>query len=138
MAWAGRLLALNPHDNHGFRAAVVNQLLFDGDDAGVLEIAGKYPDDLQPEIPYGRVLALYRLQRLEEAQDALRAAMEDLPKVARYLTVKRVRTPKLDPRGVLMGGDDQAWLYRDEMRDLWLKTPGAIDWLTQTAKQITE
>ena len=55
-----------------------------------------------------------------------------------YLTANRVRKPKLDPMGVNFGGDDQAWLYREEMRDLWLKTPSAIDWLTQTAKQINE
>jgi len=135
MTWAGRLLALNPHDNHGLRSMVVNQLLVDGDDTGVLEIAGNYPRDAQAEIPYGRVLALYRLQRLEEAQDALYVAMEDLPKVALYLTAKRVRTPKLDPMGVQYGGDDQAWLYRDAMREVWLETPGAIDWLKQVGKR---
>jgi len=118
MAWARRLLALNPDDNHGFRGMIVNQMLIDGDDAGVLEIAGNYPRDIQPEIPYGRVLSLYRLHRLEEAQDAL-----------------RVRTPKLDPKGVLYGGDDQAWFYRDAMRDVWMETAGAIDWLKQAAKQ---
>jgi hypothetical protein len=132
------LLALNPHDNHGFRGTVVNQWLFDGNDESVLEIVKNYPQDAQPEIPYGQVLALYRLQRLEEAQTALGVAMEDLPKVVHYLTAKRVRKPKLDPMGVIFGGDDQAWLYRDEIRDLWLETPGAIDWLTQTAKQINE
>jgi hypothetical protein len=135
MAWARRLLALNPHDNHGIRSVVVNQLLIDRDDSGVLEIAGNYPRDVQPEIPYGRVLALYRLQRLEEAQDALYAAMENLPKVVRYLTAKRVRTPKLDPMGVRYGGDDQAWFYRDAMRDVWMETAGAIDWLKQAVKQ---
>ena len=135
MAWARRLLALNPDDNHGFRGMIVNQMLIDGDDAGVLEIAGNYPRDIQPEIPYGRVLSLYRLHRLEEAQDALYTAMENLPKVVRYLTAKRVRTPKLDPKGVLYGGDDQAWFYRDAMRDVWMETAGAIDWLKQAAKQ---
>jgi tetratricopeptide (TPR) repeat protein len=135
LAWAGRLLALNPHDNHGFRSIVVNQLLIDGDDARVLEIAGNYPRDAHPEVPYGQVLSLYRLQRLEEAQDALCTAMENLPKVARYLTAKRVRTPKLDPMGVKFGGDDQAWLYRDAMREVWLETAGAIDWLKQAAKR---
>jgi hypothetical protein len=37
--------------------------------------------------------------------------------------------------GVQFGGDDQAWLYRDEMRDVWLETAGAIDWLKQAAKR---
>ena len=135
LVWAGRLLAMNPHDNHGFRSVVVNQLLIDGDDAGVLEIAENYPRDVQPEIPYGKVLALFRLQRLEEAQDALYAAMEDLPKVVGYLSAKRVRTPKLDPTGVRYGGDDQAWFYRDAMRDVWMESAGAIDWLKQAAKR---
>jgi len=135
---AQHLLALNPHDNHGFRGIVVNQWLFDGNDESVLDIAKNYPQDAQPEIPYGQVLALYRLQHLKEAQTSLGVAMEGLPKVVHYLTAKRVRTPKLDPMGVIFGGDDQAWLYREEMRNLWLKTPGAIDWLTQTAKQISE
>jgi tetratricopeptide (TPR) repeat protein len=136
MVWARRLLALNPHDNHGIRSIVVNQLLFDGDDAGVLEIAENYPRDAHPEIPYGRVLSLYRLQRLEEAQDALCTAMEGLPKVARYLTAKRVRTPMLDPMGVKYGGDDQAWIYRNAMRDVWMETAGAIDWLKQAIRLI--
>lgn len=135
---AVQMLALNPHDNHGFRGMVVNQWLSDGNDDPVLEIAKNYPQDAQPEIPYGKVLALYRLQRPEEAQAALGAALEDLPKVAHYLTAKRVRKPKLDPMGVTFGGDDQAWLYRAEMRDLWLETPGAIDWLKQAVKRINE
>jgi tetratricopeptide (TPR) repeat protein len=135
ITWASRLLALNPHDNHGLRSLVVNQLLFDGDDAGMLEIAANYPQDAQAEIPYGKVLALYRLQRLEEAQIALHMAMEDLPKIPRFLSARRVRMPKLDPMGVQYGGDDQAWLYRDAMRDVWLETPGAIDWLKKEAKR---
>ncbi len=135
---AQQLLALNPNDNHGFRSIVVNQWLFDGNDESVLEITRNYPQDVQPEIPYGQVLALYRLQRLEEAQTALGVAMKVLPKVAHYLTAKRVRKPKLDPMGVTFGGDDQAWIYRDEMRVLWLETPGAIEWLMRTAKQINE
>jgi hypothetical protein len=40
--------------------------------------------------------------------------------------------------GVQYGGDDQAWLYREAMRDLWLETPGAIDWLKRTAKRPSE
>ena len=135
---AQRLFALNPHDNHGFRSIIVNQHLFDGNDESVLEIAKNYPRDAQPEIPYGKVLALYRLQHLKEAQTALGEAMEDLPKVVHYLIAKRVRKPKLDPMGVTLGGEDQAWLYRDEMRDLWLATPGLVDWLIQAVKQINE
>ena len=132
--WANRLLNLNPDDNHGLRGMVINQLLRDGDDHGALKIAEKYPEDILPDILYGRVLALYRLNRPEEAKKALFAAMDSLPKVSRHLAVARVRKPRIDPMGSIHGGDDQAWLYREEMRDLWLAAPGAIDWLKTSAK----
>lgn len=89
----------------------------------------QYPADLNPDIAYGHVLALYRLGKIDEAGVAIRDAVVDLPKVPRYLSAKRVRKPKLDSFGVRIGGDDQAWLYRQEMRDVWEATPGALDWL---------
>ena len=92
--------------------------------------------DAHPDLPYGKVLALFRQHRLEEAHNALRDAIRNLPKVVRFLTAKRVRKPKLDPTGVTVGGDDQAWLYRRTMYDAWLSTPGALEWLKQAAKRV--
>lgn len=31
--------------------------------------------------------------------------------------------------GIAVGGPDEAWLYRDEMRDTWKDTKGAMNWL---------
>lgn len=138
MEWAKKLLEFNPNDNHGFRSIIVNQVLREGDSYGALNIAEDYPDDTQPDIAYGRVIALFRLSRQDEALEALLAAMEFTPKVPRYLTAKRIRKPKLDPMGVRLGGDDQAWLYREEMRDVWLETPGAIDWLKSATRNSVE
>lgn len=126
---AERILALNPDDNHGLRNMIINDRLRRGDDLGALRLAEEYPADLNPDIAYGHVLALYRLGRIDQAEVAIRDAVVDLPKVPRYLSAKRVRKPKLDSLGVRVGGDDQAWLYRQEMRDVWEATPGAIDWL---------
>lgn len=36
--------------------------------------------------------------------------------------------------GVTVGGNDQAWLYREEMRDVWETSPGALEWLRKTSK----
>ena len=40
----------------------------------------------------------------------------------------------MHPDGVKYGGDDQAWYYREEMRDVWLQTPGVLEWLKNAEK----
>jgi tetratricopeptide (TPR) repeat protein len=126
---AEQVLALNPDDNHGLRNMVINDRLRRGDDLAALRLAEEYPADLNPDIVYGHVLALFRLGRTDEAEAAVRDAIVELPKISRYLIARQVRKPKLDSFGVRVGGDDQAWLYRQEMRDVWQATPGVLDWL---------
>ena len=131
---AQRLIAINPHDNHGFRMIVMNQLIHHDRDEDALELAEKFPNDMNPELAYGKVLALYRLGRLKEAVEALGKSLEYLGKIPGYLIAKRIKKPKLDPGSTMFGGDDQAWYYREEMRDVWQQTPGAMDWLKKTEK----
>jgi len=126
----GRLmLSLNPHDNHGIRAVVMDNLLRSNQDEAALLLAAQYPEDVLVEISYGRALALFRLGKIEAAEVSLDEHCQQFPKVVRYLTAKRVRQPELHEFGVQIGGDDQAWHYRVAMRDVWLNTPGALDWL---------
>ena len=131
-AW---VLELNPNDNHGHRGLVANERLARGDDEGLLALADRYPDDPHPETAFGRVLALYRLGRLDDAQQALCEAARRLPRIPRALTAKRLTQPALQPGQVTLGGADQAWLYRYEMRETWAQTPGALDWLKQAVKR---
>jgi len=130
-AQAEKILSLNPDDNHGLRMMVINARLRRGENDSALALAEQYPDDMNPDISYGMALALYRLGRHEEADIALDDAIASLPKIPRFLAAKRIRKPKLDDFGVRLGGDDQAWLYREEMRDVWEATPGALEWLVQ-------
>jgi len=132
---AQQVLAINPDDNHGLRTLVINALLRAGDDAAALQLARDYPEDGNPEIVYGEVLALYRLGRKGDALLALEDAIQALPKVPRFLTAAKVRKPRIDAFGVRMGGDDQAWIYREEMRDVWQATPGVLHWLQQAASR---
>ena len=131
---AQRLITINPHDNHGFRSIVMNQLIIEGRDEEALKLAQEYPGDMNPEVTYGKVLVLYRLGRQKEAVEELGNALEFLGKIPRYLTAKRIRKPKMHPDGVKYGGDDQAWYYREEMRDIWLQTPGVLEWLKNAEK----
>ena len=123
-------LRLNPGDNHGWRAPLVNALLRAGDDAEALAVIERYPDDLHPEIVYGRVLALYRSGAKGRALTALAEARDRLPEVLDFLVRDKVRRPAMRDDGLLtIGGRDQAWLYREEMRDTWLGTDGAMEML---------
>ena len=131
---AQRLVSINPFDNHGNRTIVMNQLIYQGRDEQALELASRFPGDMNPELAYGEVLALYRLGRQKEAVQALGNALDYLGKIPRYLSAKRIKKPKLHADGVRYGGDDQAWYYREEMRDVWLETPGALEWLKKAVK----
>ena len=128
------MLSLNPHDNHGIRAEVMDNLLRSNQDEAALLLAAQYPEDVLVEITYGRVLALYRLGRIDAAEVSLDEHCQRFPKVVRYLTAKRVRQPELHEFGVQIGGDDQAWHYRVAMRHVWLNTPGALDWLKRRSR----
>ena len=122
-------LRLNPNDNHGVRTTLVNRLLTVGRDADALAIIDRYPKDLQVETAYGRVLARFRLGRPDDAADALREALRHLPLVPPYLLRDLVDKPPIDEFGVGVGGKEQAWLYRVEMRDVWIETDGMGPWL---------
>ncbi|MDO3377953.1 SEC-C metal-binding domain-containing protein [Geoalkalibacter halelectricus] len=128
------MIRLNPHDNHGLRSELMNDLLRRGENEKALELARCYPDDLFAETRYGMLLALYRLGRLHSAQDVAEQAVEKLPLVARFLVRARAKKPKTSGYGISVGGEDQAWLYREEMRDAWQETPGALDWLKKIMK----
>jgi hypothetical protein len=129
---AERLLRLNPDDNHGVRAQLMNLLLRERDDAAALALAERYGDDMFPELLYGKVLALLRLGRDREAAEAAQHAVDALPEVRRYLMRERAAQPQIDPRGVTFGGKDQAWLYRETMRDLWLRHPTGLALVRKT------
>ncbi|MFQ5488391.1 MAG: hypothetical protein ACE5ET_08130, partial [Gammaproteobacteria bacterium] len=127
-----QLIRLNPDDNHGARTLLVNLLLRAGDDAAALELYSRYPDDMHVELPLGAALAHYRRGEHEQARQA--HALN--PHVIRMLIVQRARKPKLDERGITLGGKDQAWIYREAMRDCWRQVPGALDWLQRQSMEI--
>ncbi|HDR46470.1 MAG TPA: methionyl aminopeptidase [Geoalkalibacter subterraneus] len=125
---------INPHDNHGLRRQHINDLLRRGENGRALAITELFPDDVFAETIYGRLLALYRLGRLRSAQPLAEEAIDAYPLVARYLTRARIKKPQVSESGIHIGGEDQAWLYREEMREAWQQAPGALDWLKKIMK----
>ena len=124
-----RLLVLNPRDNHGVRAELMNHYLRRGEDDKALALAHQFPTDVLADLAYGEVLALYRLGQQERAARVLHEAVGRLPRIPRFLLRKRIKRPVLSSAGFTPGGDDQAWLYREAMRDVWEAEPGLLAWM---------
>lgn len=127
-----RLVQLNPHDNQGMRMPLSRRYLEMGRFEEALALAERYPNDL-PEMQYNHALALFALGRTEEAGHVLQKAADDYPKILDALLKARMRRPEIDPFGIRLGGDDEAWLYREAYRQLWERL-GALKWARQLRK----
>jgi hypothetical protein len=123
------LLRLNPNDNHGHRDWMVNHYLRGGADQQALDLAERYPGDFLVPTLFGRALALWRLGRRAEAEEALRAAAADRPRVVQALLAGEMPRPEPEFYGVTVGGEEEAWLYREDMRAVWLEAPEAMEFL---------
>ena len=123
------LIRLNPRDNHGVRAELMNHYLRTGQDQRALDLARRFPEDRLADLAYGEVLALYRLGEQERARAVLGTVMKRLPRIPPYLTRQRIKRPRPNPLGPTPGGEDQAWMYREAMRDVWAAEPGILRWL---------
>lgn len=120
------VLTLNPNDNHGFRETLARLYLQRGDAQAALDVCERYPDDMA-SMQHNRALALYRLDRLKEATEALRAAKREYPEVLRMLLAAKPKQPRLSPHGISVGGKDEAWFYRQGHYEVW-QARGALDW----------
>ncbi|MDN3522168.1 SEC-C domain-containing protein [Halomonas ramblicola] len=131
---AERLLALDDHDSLGLRELVLDQLLRDGRDREALTVSEQAPEG-GTEGPalgllLGRVLALYRLERGDEAEAALATVRRHNPHALKMLCAEHPRpVPGADDGAAEPGSRAEAWQYRTLMRDQWRTTPGALDWL---------
>ncbi len=113
-----RILKLNPNDNQGMRMPLSRRYLEADRFEDALRLADQHPDDL-PEMSYNRVLALYALGHVEKAEKRLQELAGKYPKILDALLKHRIPRPKIDPQGVRLGGDDEAWLYRQDYRETW-------------------
>jgi tetratricopeptide (TPR) repeat protein len=126
------VLTLNPNDNQGLRERLVHVYAGNGRAADALAVCERYPDDILGAVNYGRVLALHQLGRHVDAAAALAQARKRAPRIAKMLIAKRPRMPELQPGLMSVGGEDEAWCYRQSWRSLW-ESSGALDWLRQVS-----
>jgi tetratricopeptide (TPR) repeat protein len=120
------VLTLNPNDNQGFRPRLLRHYLELGRYDDALAFADRYPDDFAP-MRYSRALALFALGRTDEASSVLREAVGAYPKILTWLLKSQPKAPPSGRFGIEIGGDEEAWIYRQQHLGLWQHL-GALDW----------
>ncbi len=124
---AERLLALNPRDNHGLRTDLSRAYLAHNEPDKALALSDRFPDDFCG-MTLNRILALYRLGRLDQGMQTLGDAADDHAVAIRMLLAANPKQPPLSDFGIRFHGKDEAWLYRVAHRPLW-ERDGALEWL---------
>ncbi|PIP79551.1 MAG: hypothetical protein COW84_09295 [Gammaproteobacteria bacterium CG22_combo_CG10-13_8_21_14_all_40_8] len=129
-------LDLNPSDNHGFRAILVNHLIRQKEYEAARALISHYPEDMLVDTIMARALIDFISDKKDDAEYFLKLALTYHPFVIPFLTHEKVAQPKREGFGVAVGGKEEAWNYRQEMRESWVNTPQAIDWLKKVHKRI--
>lgn len=130
LAIFNNILDMNPNDNQGVRALAIDCYFRLRRPLDALGICDRYPDDGMGQVLYGCALALYQLERKEEAEKSMLEAIAFLPLVAGELVKERHKKPKDTlPGYVTLGGIDQAYFYWLDRGERWENTPEAIDFL---------
>lgn len=119
---------MNPDDNQGVREALCSCYFSLEDPHSVLNLCNRYSDDGMPAIAFGRVLALLKVGRPNDARRALRkAAQLGGNIVAEIMSKKHTKVNPKEPWFVTVGSRYEAYLYWKEFGKHWQETPGAIE-----------
>jgi tetratricopeptide (TPR) repeat protein len=126
------LMRLNTYDNQGVRYHLVTLFISLNRLSEAMALVKKYPDDVGPEITYNRALLLFKKHGdSEKSREALGEAVRWNRHVIPFLVGPQFRTYPKDPNRtfVTMGGEDEAYEYAKDCRELWHKTKGAVEWV---------
>lgn len=120
------MLAWNPGDNLGVRYSLAALYAASGRFADLLALCDR-GEEAAGAMGFNRVLALHALERGGDALSVLGEANKAWPRFLKFLLDDNPRPPKPDRYGIEVGGDYEAWLYRQAMRPAWEKS-GALGW----------
>lgn len=95
-----------------------------------LKLVNKYNDDVGPHITYNRVLLYFKnFNDAPKTKQALDEAIRWNPHVISFLLEPKFSRSRRLPDGIIVGGEDEAYLYARSCRKLWHKTDGIMEWL---------
>lgn len=134
---AEQLMRLNPNDNTGMRDALSDAYIANNEFGKAIELAQKFSDDMLCAVPLNHVLALYLDDQKGRALSLLADIADRFAVAIDMLLADNPEPPELSEFGVRIGGEDEAWLYRESALALWQRG-GALGWLRQSVRAIRQ
>ncbi len=115
-----KIIEYNPNDNQGVRSALIECYLALGNYKKIVQLCKNYPDDTLVDIIYGKVLAYFRLQQLDNARTALKTARQYSPFTAKEL-VKKNHSKRYfyDMALIVAGSKEEGYNYWARMGYQW-------------------
>jgi len=131
IAHYSELLRLNPNDNQGNRDMLARLLLKEGMDEELGKLLEQYEEDASAEWQYTRALWKFRSEgETKEADALLRESFAQNRFVPVYLTGFK-KPPRRLPAYIGFGDENEAIHYFANSAQVWLDTPGALEWLAR-------
>ncbi len=130
------IIDLNPGDNQGIRSFLATAYLKTNQLEKLCDFKKMYPEDLMQELTVGYILALLKLGRSEEARKEILRNYKYCAHVFREIQKIEHPQPPLEHGRVLVGGDDEAWLYWQAQGNLWMTTKGARKFLGEVCASV--
>ena len=129
------MLELNPNDNQGIRYVLAGHLLVRNDIKKLKKLIKQYEGDCAAAWLYTRALLAFR-QNDPDAGQLAEEAWQANGHVPDILSGKKPLVTSMDGY-ITMGGEDEAGEYVADNGNAWQATPGAIEWLVETAGKLT-
>jgi len=134
-AYAQDYLTFNPLDNLGVRQKAIELAIADGEYPRALQLIKEAPDPISAYNLFGRALLGYVL-KANDAEAALKAAVESRPLVWRELAADKHRMPHhYNPAWVRYFSPEEAYNYNEVWSGLWLRKHGALLWLKKEGRK---
>lgn len=127
-----RLVSVHPNDNLGARYDLLCSYATISDWKSVLALSAEYSEDCSPDFLYTKAVALFERGLEAEGHCTLEKAVSTFPLVAKEILKKRHIRPKSLLSGTMtVGGEDQAYNYWENNKNMWGKDSLAIKFLKQ-------
>lgn len=133
------IITMNPGDNQGVRETLCICYFRSDNPGAVLALCDVFEEDGMPAIEYGRILALLRLGRKDEAERVLKDALKYSENVA--IEIARNKHKRLKPeddlRPIEMGSRFEAELYWMHFGKFWEETRGAVEFVREHTTMVS-
>lgn len=129
-----QMLIWNPNDNQGIREILADIYVKEKKWEEMLNLAKKYPSDVNPSVGYGEAIALYKTGNIKKAAKKLKACIKWMPLCAKILLKNNPKKPKSEHPGyITAGGEDQAYEFWEYQGKSW-KDNDVQEWLKNNIK----